>query len=699
MRCKRGAVLAAALAASAAGAAEIGYMEIFGVPEYGAPHVRARSYPVPKDFVDGQWHGIVSASDGRTYFSVSSHSPDHSAQFYRFDPSRAKPRVEHLIDLAAWCGEEVSIGRWNAQGKIHSQLFEADGKLYGSTTPAHRAPDHPYRGGHFLAYDLATGAYEDLGVFPGPGGGLLTMLHEPVRNRLYAIAQGKQTLCYYDLATGEIVTIGSCQENPMQTRTMISDERGNVYGCDWGHRVWRYLPDVNRVEVLPTLLPTDPDAPQPDPKARGHLPWKSTQWKNMVWDPETKWWYGVKGNDEYLFRFRPPPEGSSEARVEGLAPFGYRPSSEQPRFASLALVRRGRELFYCSYRMGRHTAHLMRYGIDTGKVDDLGPIVMDRRHLRTSEIHTMSLGSDNKLHAVAMVFTREGSRDPAKPWANRGRAYFHARFLVIDPDRDLEPGSGARRRPGIEPVHREVSPGCTVDVYAPPGRPEGERRPALVLFHGGGAGYPGQLAPHARHFAGKGLVGVTVGYRLTRRDGVRMPDGVADAKAAVRYVRAHAEEFGVDPARIAVAGESAGGHLAGCVGLVPGFEPENAAVSSRADALVLYNPVIDTASEDGWRMGGYTPAQRRALSPAHNVRPGAPPTVVIHGDKDTVTPFRWSERFVAAMKAAGNDAELERLEGVGHAFLVPGYGRHAEMDDAVRRTEAFLRRIGYLPPG
>jgi hypothetical protein len=228
----------------------------------------------------------------------------------------------------------------------------------------------------------------------------------------------------------------------MQTRTLISDAQGNVYGCEWGRRIWRYKPDENKIEMLPTKLPQDPAASQPAPPAPGEKPsqaWMITCWKGMVWDPQTKWWYGVTGNDEYLFRFRPPVPGSSEAQVEGLAAFGFRPSSVQPRFASLGLARRGRELFFCSYPLWQSMAHLMRYNIDSGVVTNLGPIVVDGGR-RVSEIQSLVVGSDGKLHAAAMVWSLENSTDPAKPWANRASCFFHARFVVIDPDRDFVSG-------------------------------------------------------------------------------------------------------------------------------------------------------------------------------------------------------------------------------------------------------------------
>ncbi len=677
---------------------ELGYMAPFSTAEFTGKHVNASSYAVPDNFVDGQWHGIIVASDGKTYFSVSSHSPAQSAQFYRFDSSSQKPKVEKICDVAAWCGQTESIGKWNAQGKIHSQIFEANGKLYCSTTPAHREPDHPYEGGHFLSYDLATRELQDLGLFPDSHGGLLTMLHEPANQRLYAISQGNQTLCYLDLKNGKITKVGSCQENPLQTRTLIADKQGNVYGCEWGNRVWRYSPETNEIELLDGRLPGDPDQaqPEPDPDSRA---WQSTQWKLPVWDPQTRWWYAVKGNDEYLFRFRLPERGSTEIVSEGLAPFGFRPRRKaEQRLASLAFVRRGRELFYCSYPVWRPMAHLMRYQIDTGKVTDLGPIVTDDGHRRVAEIHGMVVGADGKLHAVGMVWSRENSRDPANPWANRGQCYFHARLLVIDPDQDFQPSTALNGFPAQAPTIREYAPGRQVQLSYPPTGASGPF-PALILIHGGGwgSGSPDLLAPMAGYFADRGMLVANIGYRLTSQTGVRVPDCVTDVKLATRWVADHAEELDIDPERIVVAGESAGGHLAACVGMVPGFLPDGTPEPSIA-ALVLYNPVIDTASEDGWQMRGYSEAERQALSPAHHVRQALPPTLIVHGKADTCTPFAWSERFVQAMRQAGNEIEFEELDGVGHAFLIPGYGTSRTIAAAIDRTDDFLSSQGMLAP-
>jgi acetyl esterase/lipase len=133
-------------------------------------------------------------------------------------------------------------------------------------------------------------------------------------------------------------------------------------------------------------------------------------------------------------------------------------------------------------------------------------------------------------------------------------------------------------------------------VFAPPATRA--RRPAILLIHGGGwgGGKPALMARHARWFAARGWVAVVVSYRLTARPGVTPHDCVRDCAAAMRWLRGNAERLGVDPARVAAAGDSAGGHLAAALATLP--ELDHAAVP---DAVVLWNPITDTAAT-GWNL-------------------------------------------------------------------------------------------------
>src|SRR5688572_13478925 len=85
---------------------------------------------------------------------------------------------------------------------------------------------------------------------------------------------------------------------------------------------------------------------------------------------------------------------------------------------------------------------------------------------------------------------------------------------------------------------------------------EGDRRPAIVFFFGGGwsGGSPEQFAPHCRYLASRGMVAIAADYRVAKRHSVKAVDCVRDAKSAIRWVRQHAKELGVDPDRIVAAG-------------------------------------------------------------------------------------------------------------------------------------------------
>ncbi len=235
-----------------------------------------------------------------------------------------------------------------------------------------------------------------------------------------------------------------------------------------------------------------------------------------------------------------------------------------------------------------------------------------------------------------------------------------------------------------------------MNVFEPSGHKVGDKTPAIVLFYGGGwsSGSPDLFFAHATYLASRGMEAFVPSYRTKNSAKTTPFEAVTDAKSAIRWVRENAATLGIDPNRIAAAGSSAGGHIAATAAIIPSFdEPtENAKVSSRPDALILYNPVIDL-SPSGYGNERVGP-KWQSISPLQNVKPGDPPTIVFHGTADKTVPYANAVAFEQAMKDAGNAVELVTFRGVGHGFAYRPAKKDANR--ALRLTDEFLAKLGYL---
>jgi acetyl esterase/lipase len=244
----------------------------------------------------------------------------------------------------------------------------------------------------------------------------------------------------------------------------------------------------------------------------------------------------------------------------------------------------------------------------------------------------------------------------------------------------------------------KVVPGenLKLHIFFPDSWKAEDHRPAIVFFFGGGwvGGAPQQFYPHSRHFAERGMVAVAAEYRTKTSHGTDPFACIADGKSAVRWLRAHASELGIDPNRIAAGGGSAGGHVAASTATLLHLPNtgEDRNVSSVPNALLLFNPVIDTT------MLGYGAAKlgTRAVeaSPVHHVRAGIPPAMIFHGAADTTVPFENVERFRQFMEAHGNTCELIAYKDKAHGFF--NYSRDKDIyQDTLRHADRFLDALGY----
>jgi|YNPNPStandDraft_1061719.scaffolds.fasta_scaffold06975_7 acetyl esterase len=220
----------------------------------------------------------------------------------------------------------------------------------------------------------------------------------------------------------------------------------------------------------------------------------------------------------------------------------------------------------------------------------------------------------------------------------------------------------------------------------------GDRRPAIIFFFGGSwqVGTVEQFTRQATYFAGRGMVAVRADYRVGSRHGATLDQCVEDAKSAVRWLRQHADELGVDPARIVASGDSAGAYLAAATAILPGFEApeEDLAVSSRPNAQVLFNPPAGRL--EGWAAVPTAELAEKLYLPPY-LGPDTPPMYLWFGTADKLYPP--AQEFIARAQEVGCLRELDLAEGADHGY----YNDYLRWFlPSLYRADKFLASLGYL---
>lgn len=227
------------------------------------------------------------------------------------------------------------------------------------------------------------------------------------------------------------------------------------------------------------------------------------------------------------------------------------------------------------------------------------------------------------------------------------------------------------------------------DIFYQPGAP---LAPAVLLIHGGSWQEDGarwSMNGIARKLAARGFVVVNATYRGLPHD--RYPAPVEDLREAIRWMRRHADEYGIDPRHIATYGFSAGGHLAALVALRDG-NPEHVEVIVSASG-----PFDLTLSKDGDAVPGFLggskdkiPELYREASPVNHVTRSSPPIFIYQGTKDNVVIPEHAIRMQAAYRRVGRDTEIHWMQGRSHVdgFLSPG----KRVDEAIDFLDGVMKR-------
>ena len=399
----------------------------------------ARTYNSGFPLAHDTYNGMGTGSDGRIYYVLSSQSHEVGAKMYCYDPPTDTLRC--LGDLTEACGEKDR--KTIVQGKSHVNFVESGGKLYFAThvgyyslvdgmekigTPP--AGFKPYPGGHFLAYDMAAGRFEDLALAP-QGEGILSMAMDTRRGRLYGLTWPTGCFLRYDLATKELKNLGPTarlgengkgDQYRTLCRSLVVDPRdGACYFTTGDGDILRYRYDRETIEKVQGEDMRKDYFGLYDPTSPGHMGYN---WRQTAWCELEGAVYGVHGNSGYLFRFDPRLE-----RVEVLERLTSLPSKRSGMYdqfsygyLGFALGPDGRTLHYLTggpvYVGGRRVTgksatamgeskgienlHLITYDIPTGTYTDHGPIFL-RQGERPAYVNSITVGKDGSVYTLSRV--------------------------------------------------------------------------------------------------------------------------------------------------------------------------------------------------------------------------------------------------------------------------------------------------------
>ena len=271
-----------------------------------------------------------------------------------------------------------------------------------------------------------------------------------------------------------------------------------------------------------------------------------------------------------------------------------------------------------------------------------------------------------------------------------------SRSLPVDRNREL-------LKSAREEVYK-VTGGVSLPVYM--WEPAASKAPAYpksvaAFFFSSGwdNGLVSQFAPHCVYFASRGMTTFAFEYRVHAKHGTGPHEAMSDARSAMRWLRMNAVELGINPGRIAGVGGSAGAHALASAAMLNGYDEtgEDLSISPSPNALILFNPVLDT-SKSGFGLERFSsPADAKAANLIRAIKPGLPPMLVLHGTADRVVPFGGSWEFAKKVSKKKNFCRLIEFEGQGHGFF--NFNLSFERYEAtLMAMDEFLVEIGFIEP-
>lgn len=398
----------------------------------------ARTYNSGFSLGHDTYNAISTASDGRIFYVLSSQSIDTGGQMYSFNPHTGI--IKHCGDLTEISGE---MGKHSiVQGKSHVKFVESDGKLYFAThvgyystvdgmekmgipTEGHTV----YPGGHLVSYDLKTGAFKELAIAPHQEG-ILAMSMDTRRGLIFGITWPTGYFFRYSMADNKLEEIGLLSgegENGPGNhfRTLcrsiaVDPENGYVYATTSEGAIMRLKPGQHALEAIDENMKKDYFGVY-DPTSPGNMGYN---WRQIVWSPADKAFYGVHGNSGYLFKFDPATEKitvldritSVPSKATGMFDqfsYGYLGFTLGPDQKTLYYLTGG-PVFVDGKRVagksstamgeakGLEDLHLITYNISTKKYTDHGAIYYKNGD-RPLYVNSIAVGLDGTVYTLARI--------------------------------------------------------------------------------------------------------------------------------------------------------------------------------------------------------------------------------------------------------------------------------------------------------
>lgn len=385
------------------------------------------------------YNGISVASDGRVYYVLCTQSLDVAGQMYSYDPKTGK--IMHLGDLTEACGEKGL--KAVAQGKSHVNFIESKGKLYFATHIGYYGSEDglvtigtppqgykPYQGGHILAYDIKSGKFENLGIEPHHEG-ILSMNMDTLRGMIYGLSWPSGFFFRYDMAKKEMKDFGPisgkgqrgkgaefrtlCRTiaiNPDNGTAYVTTSEGTILQCRYGYDKMETVDGENLKKDYFGLY---------DPSQPGHMGYN---WRQVIWYPIEKKFYGVHGNSGYLFSFDP-----LKSHVEVIERITSEPSKLSGMFDQFSFGYLGfilgpdnHTLYYLTgapmYRDGKRIVgksttntgeaksienlHLITYDIQAAKYTDHGEVFYSDGQ-PPLYVNSIAIGHDGTIYSLARI--------------------------------------------------------------------------------------------------------------------------------------------------------------------------------------------------------------------------------------------------------------------------------------------------------